>query len=98
MLSTVLDLIPDSVTITDSQGHLRKVNDSMLELFGYDQGELEGKPASSLFQGLSEGTTFMQDFLNGGPEPKSAKGVRKDGVIIDVIMAATKKKRETSCS
>ncbi len=48
LLVSALDLIADGVAIVDSSGTIRYANRPLAELFGYEDGDLDGQPVEML--------------------------------------------------
>ncbi len=48
LLVSALDLIADGVAIVDSSGTIRYANRPLAELFGYEEGDLDGQPVEML--------------------------------------------------
>lgn len=44
----LLDSMPDAIAAVDADGILRRVNDQLTRMFGYDRAELEGRPVEIL--------------------------------------------------
>ncbi len=83
-----LDFLADGVVVTDRYGRIKRVNRSLIRMFAYAPGELEGSAISKLLPVpfLNEPSVRLKDYLNDGPIQERAKvvGWRKDATIFPV--------------
>lgn len=66
--------IPDGVVVMDPSGLIKQANPSLYQMFGYDDGELEGASPAILYEGTGE--PFSHEEL---PTLLCRRFVRKDG-------------------
>ncbi|MGE5358433.1 MAG: putative bifunctional diguanylate cyclase/phosphodiesterase [Bacteroidales bacterium] len=74
----VLEALPDAVVVVDGAGVLIQLNRGAERLFGYDRGEMEGRPFNVLLAG------HPSPPAPPGVAPGIAQGLRKDGTRIPV--------------
>ncbi|KIL99342.1 diguanylate cyclase/phosphodiesterase (GGDEF & EAL domains) with PAS/PAC sensor(s) [Paramagnetospirillum magnetotacticum MS-1] len=83
----IIESAPDGMLVTDSRGTITLVNPQVEAMFGYDGGELTGKPIEILVpMGVRAGHTAQRDGyiqnIDGrrvAMQGRALRGVRKDG-------------------
>jgi PAS domain S-box-containing protein len=87
----VFDAAPDGILLVDQDGRIRESNPRMLELFGYDRGELEGASVERLIPPeLDQVHRAHRHSYMKAPRSRpmgvgmELEGVRKDGARIPV--------------
>ncbi|MDJ0621320.1 MAG: sigma 54-interacting transcriptional regulator [Desulfocapsaceae bacterium] len=92
----VVDLIPDGVMVVDNKGMLVSVNQAMIDITGYSQEELLGKPCTILGCSSCEieeqdptGKHWCKLFSLGHVNMQKAEMTKKDGSTIHVMKNAS---------
>lgn len=84
------DAAPTAMAIVLLDGTIVKVNRRLRDLLGYDEGELIGKPATTLAVGSDADQATRRDelFESGVSHRRVAEVRRKDGAVISVVTSA----------
>jgi len=75
-MRTIIDTATDGVVLIDADGRIRNISRPAEALFGFDSGQVEGKPFASLF--AIESQKAARDYLNGLAE-NGVASVLNDG-------------------
>lgn len=97
----VFESSPDGILIADTGGIIQAVNRRLVELFGYDAGELEGRPVEILVPGELRGVhREHRDRYARSPQPRpmgigmELRGVLKDGSELPVEISLSPLRKE----
>ncbi|GAB4336886.1 MAG: hypothetical protein Kow0089_07580 [Desulfobulbaceae bacterium] len=95
----LVDTIPHGIQEIDREGVIRFANRAFHRIYGYENGELIGKPVFMLSRNEEEGRRlkrYVRFLLEEQPEPSpwTGKGRRKDGRLVDIQVDWTYKKDE----
>ena len=84
-MDDIIESMADSLVVSDESGTIQKVNSSTLEILGYKEDELIGKPLTSLFADEEAVNRYLES--NRQVENREAKYLKKDGGIIPVSLS-----------
>jgi len=77
----------DALVVTDLNFAIQTVNPALLDMLGYDEGELPGKPLSMI---LDDGAWFLLEVMKRGEALNAEKVFKaKDGREVPVLLAAS---------
>ena len=80
----------DVIYVTDTEGHFLEINQSGLELFGYNRKEIKEITASHIYADPDDRLTFVKELeFNGYVRDYELKLKKKDGTHIDCLLSAT---------
>lgn len=95
---------PDGILIADASGRIRGVNPQLLDLFGYEPGELQGRPVEILVpEAARDDHVKHRTAYTESPHARpmgiglELRGVRKDGteVPVEISLSPLEKDDET---
>jgi PAS domain S-box-containing protein len=91
---SLLEAMPDALVVVDRAGLIRSVNDQTELLFGYDRGELVGRPIETLVpESFREVHTAHREGYIAAPETRGLgedlelTGRKRDGTVFPVAIA-----------
>ncbi|MGH7459213.1 MAG: putative bifunctional diguanylate cyclase/phosphodiesterase [Longimicrobiaceae bacterium] len=80
----------DAIYLTSPSGEFLEVNQSLLDLFGYERGELVDRPVSELYAESSERDRFRETIeRSGSVRDFEVKLKTKDGSELDCLVTAS---------
>ncbi|MGK7371742.1 MAG: histidine kinase dimerization/phosphoacceptor domain -containing protein, partial [Candidatus Halalkalibacterium sp. M3_1C_030] len=84
-MDDIIESMADSLVVTDASGIIQRVNSSTIELLGYDEDELKGKPLPSLFSDPE----LIDKYLEAADavENREAEYLKKDGGTIPISLS-----------
>lgn len=84
-MDDIIESMADSLVVTDASGIIQRVNSSTIEMLGYEEEELKGKPLSSLFSNPE----LIGKYLEAADdiENREAEYVKKDGDTIPISLS-----------
>lgn len=93
-LDSIIGYMLEFLVVTDSEGIIKIVNYAALELLGYKEGELVGRPLGKIFEAgekenIFERPVFMELFNSGTIRHGEANCVARDGKKIPVSFSGS---------
>ncbi|MGB1206199.1 MAG: PAS domain S-box protein [Chitinophagales bacterium] len=80
----------DAIYISGVRGHMLKVNQATIDLFGYTEKEMLGMSVLRLYANLEDRQNFMHEIMQqGSVNNYEVKLVQKDGELIDCILSSS---------
>ena len=80
----------DAIYISGVRGHMLKVNQATIDLFGYTEKEMLGMSVLRLYANLEDRENFMNEIMQyGSVSNYEVKLVQKNGEIIDCILSSS---------
>ena len=93
LVRMLLDAAPIPVVAVDEDGRVTYANECVTESFGWDDGELLGRPVEVLVPSGVDGVHRAEPLRGSGPQPaaggEDVVGVRKDGTPVAVEITVT---------
>ena len=88
-LAAVLDSCDDAIFGIDGAGAVTRWNEGARRLYGYDEAEVSGRPAASLFADhrRAEGEALVKGALNGeGVDRAESDARRQNGLVVPISL------------
>ena len=95
-ISAILENVVDGIITIDAQGSIEALNPAAERIFGYSEGEVQGKNVKLLmpepYQSQHDG--YLQNYLGGGERKvigigREVEGLRKDGSIFPMELSVS---------